>query len=81
LILNFAVWVLASPPWGVKAIRALTVTLPVCLNFRLASLESRSGTVIVGGSPKALEGFRRSRRFFSFTFTDWVLGSSRSACR
>src|SRR6476659_2597122 len=63
-IFNFAVWVLAMPPWGLKVIRALTLSLPRRRSFALASLVRRSGTMIVWGPPEALEGFSRSFRFF-----------------
>jgi hypothetical protein len=57
--------VFASPPFGVKVIRAVTVTLPFRLSFAFASLPRRSGTVIAGGSPPPLDGFSRSFFFFA----------------
>ena len=45
-------------------IRALTFTFPFFFSLLLAALVRRSGTVIVGGPPEAVEGFRRGLRFF-----------------
>ena len=55
----------ATPPCGVKVIRARTITLPFLFRRLLAALLSASGTVIVGGLPEALDGLSRSLRFLA----------------
>src|SRR5262249_43511244 len=70
LIFSFAVCVLlralGNPSWGVKVIRAVTDTFPFSLSRLLAVLVRLSGTVIVGGPPEAVEGFRGRLRFLIF---------------